>query len=123
MRKRTMFWGIFILALALIALPLVMHSSATSVTPKAPKIDMPNALTGQVGVAFNTNLYLTGTGYPLPTLSVTPGSQNGISVSTNNLGSTGISSYASKSKDPRSLREPTLLPLRRQTTRAVTQNI
>ena len=99
MRKRTMFWGIFILALALVTLPFVWHSSA-SPTPQQqkPSISMPNALTGQVGVAFNTNLYLTGTGYPLPTLSVTPASQNGISVATNNLGSTGISSYAANVK-------------------------
>jgi Bacterial surface proteins containing Ig-like domains len=94
-----MFWGIFILALALVTLPFVWHSSA-SPTPQQqkPSISMPNALTGQVGVAFNTNLYLTGTGYPLPTLSVTPASQNGISVATNNLGSTGISSYAANVK-------------------------
>lgn len=98
MRKRTMFWGIFILALALIAMPFVWHSSASSVTPTKPSISMPNALTGQVGVAFNTNLYLTGTGYPLPTLKVTPATQNGISVTTNNLGNTGISSYAANVK-------------------------
>ena len=98
MKKRTMFWGIFILALALVTLPFVWHSSAAPTPEQKPSISMPSALTGQVGVAFNTNLYLTGTGYPLPKLSVTPASQNGISDTTNNLGSTGISSYAANVK-------------------------
>lgn len=96
MKKKAAFWGSFVLAVVLMALPLVIPTSAEAVAKKAPEISMPTTLSGQVGVPFSTSLNLTGDGYPLPTLSVTPSSQAGISVGTSNLNWTGISTFSAK---------------------------